>query len=166
MVENRHRKCMERKSEWDVLPTPEQAAADAQMMSLENFAATNFSGAAVDSGLPQQTRHARRLYLGNLPSNLTEQELHDFFHRAIQEMSPTPLTEDPILSVYINPFVPRSTLLGRFYDFPFFCHRINPKGSILCSFLFVNLGVNWYWFYVGLHGINEGQMSLISNFWR
>jgi hypothetical protein len=27
--------------------------------------------------------------------------------------------------------VPRSTLLGRFYDFPFFCHRINPKGLIL-----------------------------------
>jgi hypothetical protein len=38
---------------------------------------------------------------------------------------------------FINPSVPRSTLLGRFYDFPFFCHRIDPKGSILCSFLFV-----------------------------
>jgi hypothetical protein len=46
--------------------------------------------------------------------------------------------------VYFNPFVPRSTLLGQFYDFPFSCHRINPKGSILCSFLFVNFGANFF----------------------
>jgi hypothetical protein len=45
---------------------------------------------------------------------------------------------------HINPFVPRSTLLGRFHDFPFFCHRIDPKGSILCSFLFVNFGANFF----------------------
>ena len=101
-VEDRRRKRKERKSKWDVLPTPEQAAADAQMTALQNFAATDFSGAAVDSGLPQQTRHARRLYLGNLPHNVTEQELHDFFEHAIHETSPTPITEDPILSVYIN----------------------------------------------------------------
>ncbi len=101
-VEDRRRKRKERKSKWDVLPTPEQAAADAQMTALQNFAATDFSGAAVDSGLPQQTRHARRLYLGNLPHNVTEQELHDFFEHAIQETSPTPITQDPILSVYIN----------------------------------------------------------------
>ena len=101
-VEERRRKRMERKTKWDILPTPEQAAVDAQQSTMQNFAATDFSGAAVDSGLPQQTRHARRLYLGNLPPNVTEQELHDFFLHAIQETSSTPLEEDPILSVYIN----------------------------------------------------------------
>lgn len=101
-IQERRRKRLERKSKWDVLPTPEQAAADAQALVQQNFAATDFSGAAVDSGLPQQTRHARRLYLGNLPPLVTEQELHDFFQDAIEQTSPTPITEDPILSVYIN----------------------------------------------------------------
>lgn len=67
---------------------------------MQNFAATDFSGA--DSSLPQQTRHARRLYIGNLPPNVYEQEVHDFFLQALQVTSETPLEEDPILSVYIN----------------------------------------------------------------
>lgn len=98
-VEDRRTKRMERKSKWDVLPTPEQTAVDAQAESMQNFAATDFSG---DSSLPQQTRHARRLYLGNLPPNVHEQEVHDFFLDALCTTMETPLEEDPILSVYIN----------------------------------------------------------------
>jgi RNA recognition motif-containing protein len=68
------------------------------------------SGALSSSslGLPQQTRHARRLYVGNLPMGVTEQQIHDAFHNAIlltlQPGSglPDPAIEDPILSVYIN----------------------------------------------------------------
>lgn len=90
------------KSKWDVPPTPAQQALDQQASALTNFAATDFSGPALESGLPQQTRHARRLYLGNLPPGLTEQEVHDFFLKSINDALDTPLQEDPLLSVYIN----------------------------------------------------------------
>ena len=99
-VEDRRRKREARKSLWDVPPTPEQAALDAQQAETANFCATDFSG-GTDTGLPQQTRHARRLYLGNLP-NVQEEEVHDFFRNAIQQAMPSKLEEDPILSVYIN----------------------------------------------------------------
>ncbi len=53
---------------------------------------------------PQQTRHARRLYVGNLPVDLTENDVHDFFrsaiHTAMGEEEET--AEDHIMSVYIN----------------------------------------------------------------
>jgi splicing factor U2AF subunit len=97
---------MSRKSKFDEPPTAEQIAMDAAALAFSNPAATDFAGIASDrnfSAVPQQTRHARRLYVGNLPPNVTEQELHVFFRAAIQqalvEKSPD---EDPILSVYIN----------------------------------------------------------------
>lgn len=54
----------------------------------------------------QQTRHARRLYIGHLPSDLMEEEVHIFFRDAIftalgEEKSELE-EDDPILSVYIN----------------------------------------------------------------
>jgi splicing factor U2AF 65 kDa subunit len=113
-VAERRRKRLARPSKFDVMPTPEQAAADAAMAAMGNPAATDFSGInAADrnfSAVPQQTRHARRLYVGQLPPNVTEQELHSFFRGAIEEAilpnSPGTvngrLDEDPILSVYIN----------------------------------------------------------------
>jgi RNA recognition motif-containing protein len=59
--------------------------------------------------LPQQTRHARRLYVGNLPLGVTEQQIHHTFRTAIVQCLrpgcsglPDPNIEDPILSVYIN----------------------------------------------------------------
>jgi len=59
---------------------------------------------------PHPTRHARRLYIGFLPADVTESQLHTFFRDAIRTCMP-PKTqahvddgedEDPILSVYIN----------------------------------------------------------------
>ena len=64
---------------------------------------------------PQQTRHARRLYVGNVP-DMGEEEVHDFFRDAIRgslvlDPALNPRHEshraqyvdaDPILSVYIN----------------------------------------------------------------
>lgn len=60
----------------------------------------------------QQTRHARRLYVGNLPTWVTESLIHDRFRSAIETAlvrsneekanDPASLEEDPILSVYIN----------------------------------------------------------------
>ena len=66
---------------------------------------------------PQQTRHARRLYIGHLPADLSEQDVHHFFRDCV--ISATTVLpssssgisekekiqkekEDPILSVYIN----------------------------------------------------------------
>merc|ERR1740139_1065815 len=59
----------------------------------------------VSSSQPQQTRHARRLYIGHLPPDLDEEEVHQFFrdaiHTALGETN-SPHADDPILSVYIN----------------------------------------------------------------
>jgi len=72
---------------------------------MANPAATDFSGISNNSlanHLPQQTRHARRLYVGNLPAHVSEDELHHFFRSSIETALGHPLNEDPILSVYIN----------------------------------------------------------------
>jgi hypothetical protein len=54
-------------------------------------------------------------------------------------------------------------------DQPFW---VDPKGLILWQKIMLFFVCQfwrelepWYWFYVGLHSINDGQMSLISNFW-
>lgn len=98
---------MARKTKFDQPPTPQQLATDAAVMALSNPAATDFAGIPADrnfAAVPQQTRHARRLYIGHLPPNVTEQELHVFFRSAIElALVEKPLDgEDPILSVYIN----------------------------------------------------------------
>ena len=99
-VEQRRRNRLVRASLFDIPPTPEQVIQDAQAATMTNFAATDFSGS--QTSMPQQTRHARRLYVGNLPTGLSEEELHSLFREAIQHAAIETLTEDPILSVYIN----------------------------------------------------------------
>ena len=105
-VTDRRRKRLSRESKFDVPPTAQQLAADAAAMALSNPAATDFAGIPSDrnfSAVPQQTRHARRLYIGHLPPGVTEQELHVFFRAAIQQaLVEKSGDEDPILSVYIN----------------------------------------------------------------
>ena len=106
-VNDRRRKRKARESKFDVPPTAQQLAADSAAMALSNPAATDFAGIPADrnfAAVPQQTRHARRLYIGNLPPNVTEQELHVFFRGAIQQAQTKQAgnDEDPILSVYIN----------------------------------------------------------------
>jgi RNA recognition motif-containing protein len=58
-----------------------------------------------------QTRHARRLYVGNLPLGVTESEIHDRFREAISAtidgstaaaVAAYDDSDDPILTVYIN----------------------------------------------------------------
>jgi len=81
-------------------------ATDAAAMAFSNPAATDFAGIPTGrnfDAVPQQTRHARRLYIGNLPAQVTEQDLQDFFRGAIvQALVHKENNEDPILSVYIN----------------------------------------------------------------
>jgi splicing factor U2AF subunit len=93
-IERRRRQRKERPSKFDVLPS-EGATGTAQLPMMAVV-----PGAAPDA---QQTRHARRLYIGNLPPNVHEQMIHDAFRSAIDTALGAPLAEDPILSVYINP---------------------------------------------------------------
>ena len=111
-AEERRRKRKARPSKFDVPPTPQQLAAEAAANVSCNPAATDFAGipAGRDFGVvPQQTRHARRLYIGHLPPNVHEDELHSFFRGSIEQALKKGGEEenkkdsiDPILSVYIN----------------------------------------------------------------
>jgi hypothetical protein len=110
-AEDRRRKRKARPSKFDVRPTPEQIAAEEAANITSNPTATDFAGIPAGrdfSVVPQQTRHARRLYIGHLPPNVHEQELHEFFRNAIEQARTKKEGEednkedDPILSVYIN----------------------------------------------------------------
>ena len=120
-VEIRRRKRRERKSKFDVEPTPEQlerermrelalvatSTAAGGIGAAAAAAARARSGGRINvSSQPQQTRHARRLYVGNIPEGLTDAQVHGFFHDAIAKAmghASASDIDDPILSVYINP---------------------------------------------------------------
>jgi splicing factor U2AF subunit len=117
-VEERRRKRKARKSLFDVEPTEEQLALEelqkaalashgpnpnvflrpeerAPVASLETTASLQ----------SQHTRHARRLYIGQISPDLSDRDIHDFFrdavYRAMGIMDPKP-DDDPVLSVYTN----------------------------------------------------------------
>lgn len=107
-VERRRRQRRARRSRFDVLPelpvdTGPPTAVDPSLTASMMIPGdpTAFSG-------PQQTRHARRLYVGNLPLNVTEEQIHSAMRNAIVQTLqpgsglPDPAVEDPILSVYIS----------------------------------------------------------------
>eukprot|EP01138_Halocafeteria_seosinensis_P006359 gb/GECG01006501.1/.p1 GENE.gb/GECG01006501.1/~~gb/GECG01006501.1/.p1 ORF type:complete len:523 (+),score=73.62 gb/GECG01006501.1/:1-1569(+) len=52
----------------------------------------------------QQTRHARRLYVGNLPDRVGEEQLRKYFEDVVNKSltEPLPAGGSPVLSVYIN----------------------------------------------------------------
>ena len=142
-LDDRRRARRSRRSRFDVEPTPEQLAEDEARAVLESLMpATNRTGGlgggptGANVGLnagggpkweapsssssslavqPQQTRHARRLYVGNIP-DLSEDEVHTFFRNAIRDSiildpatNPNAASQkaqyvdnDPIISVYIN----------------------------------------------------------------
>lgn len=55
------------------------------------------------SQLPSQvSRHARRLYVGNLPPDTTDSQIGDFFNRALQASKGVESEGDPVISVYMN----------------------------------------------------------------
>mmetsp|Transcript_42749 Transcript_42749/g.50011 ORF Transcript_42749/g.50011 Transcript_42749/m.50011 type:complete len:722 (+) Transcript_42749:179-2344(+) len=134
-VEDRRYARQNRKSKLDVPPTPEQQmlmelreAADGGLAAFKGdpnaFGEDGAVGGIVGGGgaiggllQPQQTRHARRLYIGHLPEDVDEPEVHSFFRDAIaiavgqkdksllnnpHSQPPADPEDDPVLSVYIN----------------------------------------------------------------
>ena len=136
-LEERRRKRQSRKSLFDVEPTPEQLKEEEARAAIErdhlmmtggmgmgaaSAAAYSMGGGMRSDGRggggggslqSQQTRHARRLYIGNIP-DIRENDVHNFFREAIRssiildEANPNPnhhkqyVENDPIISVYIN----------------------------------------------------------------
>lgn len=60
------------------------------------------SGAQLSDATMQTTRHARRLYVGNLPADTTEMQIGDFFNRALVASKGSESGDEPVISVYIN----------------------------------------------------------------
>lgn len=109
-LEDRRRKRQARgSSKFDQKPTPEQeqaqqaaAAAAAIIPTMGSATPTSMIAGMVPAASSQQTRHARRLYVGNLPPNITEAQVQETFHGAIQQALVNPDNSNPILNVYIN----------------------------------------------------------------
>lgn len=116
-LEARRRRRRARTVLFDRPPTADQLAAQAVLAERarllqdsgpreERSAAAATAAAALISAQPQQTRHARRLYIGQLPTDLTENEVSGFFRDTIKSVTVSEEgyspEEDPILSVYIN----------------------------------------------------------------
>jgi hypothetical protein len=110
-VEDRLRKKRSRATLFDKPPSEEQQRQMEAMKVLAELSKAS-SGMAIPAPqqqqlaavIPQQTRHARRLYVGNLPEDVNEAEVQEFFQNCISIAlgSAAPSVGDPILSVYIN----------------------------------------------------------------
>jgi hypothetical protein len=116
------------------VPSPEQLAEEEARAALEQdhllmTGGMGIGGGGTDGSMmmhhtsrgggggglqPQQTRHARRLYVGNIP-DINDNDLHNFFRDAIrssiiidsynpnnQSHQKQYVENDPIISVYIN----------------------------------------------------------------
>jgi len=106
-LEKRRRNRLGRKSKFDVEPSPSDIVegVNAQQRYLLQQQSLTPVSLKADALQPQQTRHARRLYIGQLPLEVNESEVHKFFREAINiamNRDPSSTEEDPILSVYIN----------------------------------------------------------------
>lgn len=118
-VEERRRNRRERKTLFDVEPTEEQIALEElQKAALAShgpnpnvFLKPDERAGVMSAGIssvslqPQQTRHARRLYVGQVSPDLSDQQVHNFFKDTIYttmgNTHPSP-EDDPISSVYLN----------------------------------------------------------------
>jgi splicing factor U2AF subunit len=96
-------------------PTGANIGLNGAPLSQRNPSSSSSSSSSSAIAQPQQTRHARRLYVGNIP-DLSEDEVHTFFRDAIRDsivldpaLNPNAASHkaqyvdsDPIISVYIN----------------------------------------------------------------
>ena len=121
--EDRRRRRLQRRreqpSKFDLQPTPETAAMELQAKAAYALKAAgtvnpsfvhpsqlsgNYNGGGNGGPVNQQTRHARRLYVGNVPEDINEPEVKQFFVECVETATRRSWRndDDPILSVYIN----------------------------------------------------------------
>jgi hypothetical protein len=91
----------------DLIPSPDRGSAPVQSLDPAAIAAAAVAVVNTDMpALPQQTRNARVLYVGNLPPLIDTDQIHRAFKKAInltlQPGSGIDVTEDPIHSVHFN----------------------------------------------------------------
>lgn len=109
----RERKRHRRSSQWDVRKLPwEQSERDPNVTrsaysvgGLDFSALSQYMIPVAPSSQPntqQATKHARRLYVGNLPSDVTESEVAEFFNSALYLTKGVDVPGDPVQSVYLN----------------------------------------------------------------
>ncbi|KAG5192541.1 hypothetical protein JKP88DRAFT_173288, partial [Tribonema minus] len=101
----------ERGSNFDVLPEGMDEAT-ANQIAAQAFLQQTLPAAAAAAAVPlpmgggaaptmQQTRHARRLYVGNIP-RVPEQEVQRFFNEVLTRALGGRQESDPVVSVYLN----------------------------------------------------------------
>ena len=115
-LENRRRARLSRPPPFDVQPTPAQLAEEEARSQFNSLVGGTLHSSNPSTVQPQQTRHARRLYVGNIP-DVSEGEVHDFFRNVIRDTiildkhrgeelyhshKSQYVENDPIISVYIN----------------------------------------------------------------
>ena len=119
--EDRRRRRLDRNRDpaslkFDLQPTPEDAAIELQAKAAyamkaagtinPSFLAPTQLEAQISGAVSPQTRHARRLYVGNVPDEISEDEVNAFFLECVERCTGRdyhgPGSQDPIISVYIN----------------------------------------------------------------
>eukprot|EP00871_Galdieria_phlegrea_P000321 jgi/Galph1/128/GphlegSOOS_G4870.1 len=110
--ETRPRQHRKRISQWDVrkLPWEKDDKDSAANRSSYSVGGLDFSAlsqymipvAPSQSNSQQATKHSRRVYVGNLPSDVTEAEVAEFFNSALYLTKGVDVPGDPVQSVYLN----------------------------------------------------------------
>ncbi|GJQ11633.1 hypothetical protein GpartN1_g3424.t1 [Galdieria partita] len=111
--DDRERKRHRRSSQWDVRKLPwERTERDPNanrsaysVGGLDFNALSQYMIPVAPTAQPntqQATKHARRLYVGNLPSDVTESEVAEFFNSALYLTKGVDVPGDPVQSVYLN----------------------------------------------------------------
>jgi len=85
-------------SKWDVAPAGFTGMSVSQVAQIN----PNVLVPLLSSQNPQQSRQARRLYVGNVPANVTEEELAEFFNAAMITAKASKKAGDPVFAVQIN----------------------------------------------------------------
>ncbi|CAM9784314.1 unnamed protein product [Chrysoparadoxa australica] len=108
--ERRRKARKERGTYFDVMPegmdeaTANQIAAQAYLQQQQPQGVTTQVVALPSvASTMQQTRHARRLYVGAVPANTTDKELQTFFEDVIARAISAEMAGGAIVSVYLNP---------------------------------------------------------------
>ncbi|KAL0214328.1 hypothetical protein P9112_006512 [Eukaryota sp. TZLM1-RC] len=84
---------------WDLPPEGFEGKSVAEVAAVE----PDLILEAIKSNAPVSNRHSRRLYVGNVPLGITDDELRSFFNSALKQAGVAKFSDiDPILSCQIN----------------------------------------------------------------